>query len=155
MARSLYISFRNQGFWAYDVPAAVFLKFLIDAATDQLAVGTDKWLGEAIEHWRVSAVITEMPSWADDEWTQAQIDTVVELCRTATQAIRSARDIPASQVEAWPILDDMRICARGHDPIPCEPVARLGEAFAALLQDRLPDPPAGRRWFFGLDEKAE
>jgi hypothetical protein len=155
MSRSLYINFRNKGFWAYDVPSSVFLKFLIDAATDRLASGTDQWLGGAIKNWRISAAISDLSHYADDEWSPPQVDTVIELCRTATNAIRGRGDIPAREIESWPILDDQRMFTRGHDPVPCEPVARLGDAFIALLQDTLPEPPERHWWFFTLDENTD
>ena len=155
MSKSLYINFRDNGFWAYDVPSSVFLKFLIDAASDRLASGADPWLSDAIKHWRVSAAISEMCRYADDEWSQSQIDTVIGLCRTAINAIRSGGDIPASDIESWPILDDHRICARGHGIVPCEPVARLGDAFIELLNKTLPEPPDRHWWFFALDENPD
>ncbi|MCU0719849.1 MAG: hypothetical protein MUC83_09105 [Pirellula sp.] len=155
MSRSLYIHFRDNGFWAYDVPSSVFLKFLIDAASERLTLGTDPWLSNAIQHWRLSAVISELSRYADDEWSQSQIHTVCELCRAAVEVIRSAGDIPAGEIESWPILDEHRISTRGHDFIPCEPVARLGDAFIALLNGTLPEPPARHRWFFTLNDRPD
>jgi len=155
MSRSLYINFRDNGFWAYDVPSSVFLKYLIDAATDRLATGTDQWLIATVQHWRVSAAISDLSHYAEDEWSQSQIDTVIEMCRSATDAIRWRVGIPAAEIESWPILDDQRIFARGHDPVPCEPVARLGDAFIALLQNKLPIPPERHWWFFTLDDNVD
>jgi len=155
MSRSLYINFRDDGFWAYDVPSSVFLKFLVDAANDRMAAGTEQWLSNAVCNWRVTAAISELSHYADDEWSQSQIDIVVELCRTTINAIRRGGDIPAYEIESWPILDEHRICTRGHDSVPCEPVARLGEAFVALLQNRLPKLPERHWWFFTLDENPD
>lgn len=155
MSRSLYINFRGNGFWAYDVPSSVFLKFLIDAANDRLASGTEQWLTDAVQNWRVSAAIPDLSHYADDTWSQSQIDTVIELCRTAINAIRSGDDIPAREIESWPILEDQRIFTRGHDPVPCEPVARLGDAFITLLKNTLPEPPDRHWWFFTLDENPD
>ena len=155
MSRSLYINFRDNGFWAYDVPSSVFLKYLIDAANDRLALCADQWLSDSIQHWRVSAVISDLSHYTDDEWSQSQIDTVIEMCRTATDVLRSRAEIPAAEIESWPILDDQRIFARGHDPVPCEPVARLGDAFIALLQNKLPTPPERHWWFFTLDDNVD
>ena len=155
MSRSLYINFRDNGFWAYDVPSSVFLKFLIDAANNQLTSGADQWLSDAVQHWRVSAAISDLSHYADDHWSQSEIDIVIELCRTATSAIRCGGDIPAREIESWQILDDQRIFTRGHDPVPCEPVARLGDAFIALLQNTLPEPPERHWWFFTLDENTD
>ncbi len=155
MSRSLYINFRDNGFWAYDVPSSVFLKFLIDAATERLASGTDLWLSNAIQNWRVSAAISDLSHYADDDWSQSQIDTVIGLCQTAVNAIRSGGDFPAREIESWQILDDQRIFTRGHDIVPCEPVARLGEAFIELLNNTLPEPPERHWWFFTLDENPD
>ena len=60
MSRSLYVKFRDDGYWVYDVPSSVFLKFLIDAANAHLKPEADQWLGNAIHYWRVSAVIPDM-----------------------------------------------------------------------------------------------
>ena len=147
MSQTLYVSFRDNGFWAYDVASSVFLEFLIDAAT-QLADGdSNHWLTEAIQHWRVNAVISDSGFHLDDDWSESQIDTVIDLCCKAVAAIRDYGDIPASEAQSWPILDDRRMFVRGHDPVPCEPVARLGDAIIALLQNTLPEPP-DRHWRF-------
>lgn len=155
MSKLLYITFRGDGFWAYDVASSVFLKFLIDAASERVSAGADHWLVDAVHNWRISAVISELAHYADDEWSQSQINTVIELSQVATEKIRCGGDIPASEIEAWPILDSQRIFARGHDPVPCEPVARLGDAFIALLQNALPKPPQGQWWFFTLKANAD
>lgn len=155
MSRSLYIHFRDNGFWAYDVPSSVFLKFLIDAATERLASRTDRWLSDAIQNWRVSAVISDLSHYADDDWSRLQINTVSGLCRTAVNAIRSGGDISAHEIESWQILDDQRIFTHGHDIVPSEPVARLGEAFIKLLNNTLPEPPGRHWWFFTLDENPD
>ena len=100
-------------------------------------------------------MISDLSHYTDDEWSQSQIDTVIEMCRTATDVLRSRAEIPAAEIESWPILDDQRIFARGHDPVPCEPVARLGDAFIALLQNKLPTPPERHWWFFTLDDNVD
>ena len=155
MSRSLYVDFRDNGFWAYDVASSVFLKFLIDAANERTAVDTDHWLSEAIQNWRVSAVISDLGFYLDDNWSQLQIDTVIKLCRTATEVIRAGGNIPASEIESWPILDDQRVFTRGHDPVPSKAVARFGDAVISLLQITLPEPPDRHWWFFTLDENVD
>ena len=46
------IEFEGRFFWAYDVAAGVFLKYLIDEA--EASEQTDEpWLSEAMSHWRV------------------------------------------------------------------------------------------------------
>ena len=143
-------------FWAYDVPLSIFLKFLIDAADERLALGIDQWLVEATYDWRVNiAVGGSIALTIDEEWSQNQIDTIIELCRTAITAIRLSGDLPAREIESWPIIDDSRIFTRGHDPVPCEPVARLGEVFVSLLQNKLPKPPEGNYWFCTLYEHVQ
>ena len=155
MSRSHYVRFRDDGFWVYDVPSSVFLKFLIDAACVRLTFGGDEWLNEAIQHWRVSAAIPEMSRYANDEWTAQQIETVIKLTRGAIEAITFHGDFLAAEVESWTILDDVAICTRGHDPIAWEPIARIGNAFISLLQNAMPKPPKNHRWFYTLDETVD
>ncbi len=152
VTRSVFINFRNRGFWAYDVPSSVFLKFLIDAANDRLESDPSQWLVDAIQNWRVTAVIPDLSHYAEDDWSQPQIESVTELCKRAVSSIRSHGDILAQEIESWPFVDNYRIFTRRHNPVPCEPVARLGEAFIALLDNSLPKPPDRHWWFFTLDE---
>jgi hypothetical protein len=154
MTSTAFVQYRENGFWAYDVAGSVFLWFLIQSAEEHLATTTSPWLQEMIQNWRVAAVVTEMAHYADDEWTPAQVELIVQLCRTTTGAIRQHVEFSGDDVQAWPVLDDQRIFVRGHDPIPAEPVARLGDAFASLLQGQLDDPPEQHLWFYTLDMDA-
>ena len=151
MTRTAYVGYRDNAFWAYDVPGSIFLWFLIQSAEKYLAQYKGHWLSEVIPKWRVSAVITEMAYYADDEWTAEQVDLILQLCDDAISTIRQHGDFAASDVEAWPVLDDQRIFTRGHDPIPTEPIARLGDAFTLLLRGQLPKPPTQHLWFYTLD----
>ena len=151
MTRTAHVNFRDDGFWAYDVAGSVFLWFLIDAANKRLSSHDEPWLREMVQHWRVAAFITEMAHYTDDNWTTSQVDLVIQLSRHAIDAIRSHGDFAASDVQSWPVLDENRIFARGHDPIPAEPVARLGDAFIQLLQGQLPAPPDQHWWFYTLE----
>ncbi|MGI9457501.1 MAG: hypothetical protein ACR2NU_13135 [Aeoliella sp.] len=155
MSRTVYVNFRDNGFWAYDVASSVFLKFLIDAAVERSASTADAWLGEAIERWRANAVVPNMGFYLDDDWSQSQIDTVIELCRVSADVLRKGGDIAAIDIASWPILEDFRIFPRGHDPVPVEPVARFGDAVVALVQGNLPEPPDRHWWFFTLDEDVD
>ena len=155
MTRTAYVKFRDNAFWVYDVPGSIFLWFLIQSAENFLAANPNAWLEEMISKWRVSAVITEMACYANDEWSAEQIEIVVQLCRDTTAVIREHGDFSARDVESWPVLDDQRIFVRGHDPIPSEPVALLAEAFTLLLRSELPEPPEKHFWFYTLDDEAD
>lgn len=151
MTRSHFINFRDLGFWAYDVPSSVFLKFLIDVAVFHLQSHQSQWLADVVQNWRVTAAIPDLSHFAEDDWSQSQIETIIELNRSAVNIIRTHGDISAQEIESWSILENLRIFTRGHNPVPCEPVARLGEAFIALLNNTLPKPPDGYWWYFTLD----
>ena len=73
----------------------------------------------------------------------------------AIEAIKLHGDFRASEVESWKILEDLTIFARGHDPIPWDPVARIGRAFILLLQNAMPKPPENHAWFYTLDESVD
>lgn len=155
MTKTSYVRYRDNGFWAYDVAGSVFLWFLIDAANKQLSSHGEQWLKDMVHHWRVAAVITEMANYTDSDWTASQLDLVIQLSRHAVDAIRSHGDFAAADVQSWQVLDEQRIFARGHDPIPAEPVARLGEAFIQLLQGQLPVPPDQHWWFYTLEAETD
>ena len=153
MSKTLYVDFRNNGFWAFDVVSSVFLKYLIDAANEHLAQGGDEWLTDAISHWRFNAECSDCGLYLDSDWTSAQTETVIALCRTAVQKIRDTGDISESVVASWLTQDKLDISTRGVDPVPCESVARFGNAIADLLNNTLPDPPDGHWWFFTHDDE--
>jgi len=155
MSRTHYVDFRGTGLWAYDVASSVFLKFLIDAADVRTAADSDHWLDESIQHWRVGAVVTDYGLHLDDDWSQSQTDTVIVLCRAAAAAILKRGDMPAAEIESWPMLDGRCIFTRGHDPMPAAPVARFGDAVATLLEDKLPKPPDRHCWFYTLDDNVQ
>ena len=152
MTATALVNFRENAFWAYDVPGSIFLWHLIQSAEELVANEPKPWLSEMIRKWRVAAAITEMACYTDDEWTTHQIDLIVKLSRQAIMAIRQHGDFSASDVETWPLIDNERLSARGHDPIPSEPVARLGEAYILLLLAELPEPPESHLWFYTLEE---
>ena len=118
MTSTAHVSFRDTAFWAYDVAGGVFLRFLIQAAIARQESLSEQWLDDAIEKWRVSAVITELSYYAEDTWSPLQVDTVIRLSREAIRAIRQHGHFAAEEIQSWPILDDQTIYARGHDPTP-------------------------------------
>lgn len=154
MSKTLSVNFRGRNFWAYEVASSVFLKFLIDAAVSRPTLNSENWLAESIQHWRVNAVFSDFGLYLNDDWSPEQVDIVIELCRNAMAMIRTHREISGLEIESWQILDDQCIFLRGHDVIPCEPVARLGDAIIALLNGTLPQLPAHHWWFYSLDENA-
>lgn len=155
MSRTLYVNFRDNGFWAYDVPSSIYLKFLIDAAVEFSNHRSQVWLTEAIQHWRVNALMSEFGLHLDDHWDELAVKDVIELCATASQAVRNHGNVSHSDVLDWDILDGQSIFLRGHDPVPYEPIARIGDAIVALLTNALPIPPVGHWWFFALADEIE
>ena len=155
MTRTAFVKHGGNGFWVYDVAGSVFLWFLIKVANKQLELHDEPWLRDSIQRWRVSAVVTELAHYADNDWTTSQVDTVIQLSQHAIEAIRLHGDFAASDAQSWPVLDDKRIFARGHDPIPAEPVARLGEAYVQLLQGELPPQLDQHAWFFSLEPEID
>jgi hypothetical protein len=48
VSKSKFVGFRDDGFWAYDVGLAVFLKHLIDVAVPHCSSPDGAWLTDAI-----------------------------------------------------------------------------------------------------------
>lgn len=152
MTRTAFVSFRDEGFWVYDVAGAVFLWHLIQEAEHRQV--SEPWLEASIAGWRTAAVITELPRYADDKWKDSQVDVVVDLSRQAIDAILSHGDFAATEIESWPIRvndENRHVFPRGRELIPAIPVANLGEAFVQLLLGNLPKPPHQTKWFFTLE----
>ena len=69
MSKTLFVNFRDGGFWAFDVVSAVFLKHLIDAANIHLERHDEPCLADAVAHWRFNAVCGDCGLFLDDSWS--------------------------------------------------------------------------------------
>lgn len=56
MSKTMFIEYRGDGFWAYDVAVGVFLKHLIDRAVLYNERQPSPWLGEDIKHWQMNII---------------------------------------------------------------------------------------------------
>ena len=155
MSKTMLVEFRGKGFWAYDVVAAVLLKYMVDAAPQTVDLSTSPWLQEMVSQWQLDAVVTECGFSLNDDWTGGQILIVQDLIIRACAELAQRDDLTGEEIESWQFESDLRICSRGHDLIPTTSVIRLGKAVIALLQNRLPEPPKGTWWFYGLEETTE
>jgi hypothetical protein len=151
----MLVEFRGKGFWAYDVVAAVLLKYTIDAANQARSRPDAEWLAGVIEQWQVNAVISDFGLYLDDDWSDVQTLLIQDIIAQACTRLSEREYISADEIQSWKLLDDERICTRGHDPIPTAAVIRLGNTIISLIQNRLKDAPVGTWWFLGLGETEE
>src|SRR5689334_6247380 len=133
MSKTIFVEFRGRGFWAFDVVSGVFLKHLIDTASQRLAQQNEPWLADAIAQWRVNAVISDYGLFLDDAWSAEQVQLVTELSAAACLLLSQRMEIPAEEISSWVLLDDMRIFPRGLSGIRTESAVRLGRAIVELL----------------------
>jgi hypothetical protein len=157
MSQTLFVCWHDNGFWAYDVVSAVFLKHLIDAATSQLERGDQPWLAESISHWKVNTACSDLGLHLDESWSDEQVATFTKLARQACGALSQRDKIPAAEIESWQMLEGEsgRCFARGEPFITTASVIRLGEAIIKLVNGTLPDPPPGTWWLFATEESGE
>jgi hypothetical protein len=148
VSKTQFVEYATQGFWAYDVALGIFLKHLIDAAeaTDQ---ADTPWLSSAISSWRVVACISDYGLTLDADWSAAQRQTFITLAEDACSSLAKRVSIPAEEIVAWPILDDLRIFPRGATEVLTAQVVELGRAIIALVSGDLPEAPHGKTWFYG------
>jgi hypothetical protein len=151
MSRTLFIECRGEGFWAYDVAAGVFLKHLIDAASQYIERQPCAWLGDCIEQWRVNAITADFGLHLDPGWTQEQRQIVRTLLDAACEELAKCEAISGEEVASWKILAGEGVFVRGATQIPTAPCVALGRAIALLLEGRLPQAPLGSWWFYGID----
>jgi hypothetical protein len=148
MTKSQCIEFEGRLFWAYDVVAGVFLKYLIDEA-ERSEDANEPWLSAAISQWRVQASIAEYGFTLEEQWSSAQKQTFLKLAEGACNKLTSRESIPAQEVASWPLVDELRIFPRGSEEMLTAPVVELGHAVIALVSGKLPHPPEGEAWYFG------
>jgi hypothetical protein len=142
------VTYADRGFWAYDVAAGVFLKYLIDAAQASREANT-QWLSEAVSSWRVWAAISDWGVTLDEHWSADQRKIFIALAEEACAALATRDAIPRHEITSWHLVDDLRIDPRGATEVLTAPVIELGRAIIALLCDELPEAPKGEAWFYG------
>lgn len=154
MSRTAFVSYGDDGFWAYDVALSIFLKHLIDIAEPIAKESGADWLKEEIHWWRVIAgpcagtySLTLAPS-----WSAAQRELFVEMARRACDAMTTRKEFTEAEIAQWPMLDDVCIFTRGADVVETAPVIELGKAIVALADGSLPAAPPGNFWFYGTPE---
>lgn len=148
----MFIEFREDGFWAYDVAVSILLKHMIDRA--QLREPCD-WLLECLERWRINTLVSDFGMHLDPAWTLDQCVLVQTVISEAIQELKKVESISADEAAAWRVHDESGICFRGHKQILSAPIITLGQAITNLLQGALPKPPPGTWWFYGISEGTE
>lgn len=153
MSRSMFVQYRDRGFWAYDVVLHVFLKHLIDVAAPRATEPEHAWLAEAVAQWRVYACLTDFGFSINEEWSEDRIELVVSLCEEASGKVGDRESIGSEEIKAWPIHDHMRIDPRDEEQVPTRPVVRIGWAIIGLVRGTLGPPPPNCWWFYGLADR--
>ena len=154
MSQTKYVEYAGRGFWAYDVALGVFLKHLIDAGEASDKAGTP-WLSAAISSWRATAGIPDIGLTLDAGWSAKQRQTFIALVELACARLAKRVSIPAEEIVAWPILDDLHLFPRGASEVETTPVIELGRAFIELISGELPEPPDGKIWIYGTETGRE
>ena len=152
MSKSLFVEFRGQGFWTFDVVSGIFLKHLIDAAGSSMADQRESWLTEAVDHWRFNAVCGDCGLFLDDNWSPEQLQLVRTLAIAACEVLAKRREISAEEMSSWSLHDGEGVFPRGYASITTESAIRLGRAIIQLLDGSLPEAPRGTWWFFGTED---
>jgi hypothetical protein len=154
MSKSVFIGYRGHGFWAFDVVSSILLKYLVDASAAHIAAHSP-WLGEVVHQWRVQILVTDFGFALDETWSDGQVEVISGLVETVCKQLEKREEIPAEEIEGWQILDGNRIFARGISAIGTKSVASLGRAIISLLKGSIPEPPAGKRWWYGIDAQPD
>ena len=151
MTMTKYIRFQGRGFWAYDVAAGVFLKYLIDAAEATSQADTP-FLAKAVADWRVQAATTEFGLTLAESWTETQRRNFVTFAEEACAKLATRESIPAEEIANWQLTGNLRIFPRTATEVRTGPVIELGCAIIALVKGDLPRAPKGEAWFYGTPQ---
>ncbi len=150
VAKTYYIQFGDDGFWAYDVAQGVLLKYLVDIAEARASQAGMSWLKEAAHSWRIGAVLYGLH--IEESWSVKQLGVFKGLVLEACERLQQRETISSTEIEAWPMIDDLRIFTRGAKEVATAPVVELGRAVVSLLEGSLPAPPTGTWWCFGFPD---
>jgi hypothetical protein len=149
VSKTQFVGYSGQGFWAYDLALGIFLKHLIDAAEASDYAGTP-WLSSAISNWRIVACISDFCLDFDLTLPEVERQVFITMAEDACTKLSQRASIPAEEIAAWTILDDLRIFPRGATEVSTAPIVELGEAIVALISGTLPEAPGGTLWFYGV-----
>jgi hypothetical protein len=154
MSKTLFVHWRDNGFWAFDVVSAVFLKHLIEAAESHPEFDNEPWLADAIAKWRFNAVCGDLGLFLDDSWSIEQIATFTKLAREACDVLSKRVKIRAEEIQSWQMIegDDGGCFTRGLPAVTTASAIRLGEAIIKIVNGTLSEPPPGTWWFFATEE---
>jgi len=70
MSITRFVQYRGAGFWASDFIVGVFLKHLIDRASQHGEGKASSWLDDCISEWRVIAVVSDYGLEFDSTWSE-------------------------------------------------------------------------------------
>ncbi len=127
------IHFEGRFFWANQVAAGVFLKYLVEEA-EASEHADEPWLSEAVSRWRVQAGIVEFSLTLEEQWSSAQREIFIMLADGVCKRLASRESIPGEEVASWRSVDNLRI----GDFVPgveicTAPIIELGHAIIALV----------------------
>jgi hypothetical protein len=86
MTKTKGIEFEGRFFWAYDVAAGVFLKYLVDEA-EASDDANEPWLMDAVSRWRVRAAIAECELTLEEPWSSAPRQVFINLAESACKKL--------------------------------------------------------------------
>jgi hypothetical protein len=148
MSATKGIEFGGRFFWAYDVAAGIFLKHLTDEARASREANAP-WLVDAVSDWQVQAAVTEFGLTLEENWSASQRLTFIELAERVCQTLATRESIPAEEIAAWPLVNDLHIFPRTKGEVLTAPVIELGHAIIAIVHGNLPRSPRNKAWFYG------
>ena len=149
MSQTQFVEYRQNGFWAYDVALAVFLKHLIDVAAEQSLEHEKTWLAAVVQQCRVTAGVNSYGLALGEDWSAPQLAAFIRLAREACVRIGRRESFSATEMEAWSILEGEGVFARGAGEVLSRPIVELGQAIVKLIEGELPAAPAGTAWCYG------
>jgi hypothetical protein len=149
MSRNLYVRYRDAGFWAYDVAVGILLKHLIDVAEERSDIN-ESWIQTCVETWRINILVNEYGLYLDEDWSEIQIEIVIEMLYEACDRLENRESISAREMERWDVIEG-GVEHRGASHFPTAPILKMGQAIEQLLTSSLPRAPKGTWWYYGVE----
>jgi hypothetical protein len=150
VSRFWVVEFGGRSFWTYDVSLSIMLVETIWVGEELPADHCPEWLSEALDQFRVLAVVADLGFSIDLNWPAESVGLLRSLLVEASHRLAARRTLTAEEVATWNVLDGRTIDLRGAEIVDMYEVVELTEATIELIGGTFPEPPPGTLWMYGF-----
>jgi hypothetical protein len=144
------VGFGARSLWTYDVSLSIMLVETVWVGEELPAGHRPEWLADALDQFRVLAVVSDLGFHIEDNWPADGVDLLRSLLVEVSHRLAARGTLSADEVATWNVLDGDTIDLRGVGVVDMYEVVELIEATIELIDGTFPDPPPGTLSMYGF-----